>query len=197
MQLQELKQMVWETIDDAPADLTVIRWFDRAQDRLASSVGAKFPRFIANGTFDPNTEPVWDEKWHEALVVFACARYKEAESSLNEVQNFQQQFDTLMSEMSENYQIPIQYRDDRLVQQFIAVSNQVSFVISKLGFDPVYGNLQVFVNGVETTDFTLDADTKMFTINATTVVNADDKITALWQEYYDYDQPPVPWLNSF
>jgi hypothetical protein len=197
MQLQELKSRVWSRVDDAPTDLTVIQWFDDAQNRLASALGAKFPKFITNNKFDPTQEPVWDEKWHEALVVFACARYKEMETSLSEVQNFQMQFEDLKAEMTENYQIPLQYRDDRLVQQFTAIDGQTDFTITKLGYEPVYGDLQVFINGNQTTDFRKKTDgTKGFILGATISLVSGDTVTALWDEHYDYQEAPYPWWGG-
>lgn len=191
MNLAELKAQVWERIDDAPADLTVIKWFENAQNRLASACNAKFPRFIVNNQFNATDSPVFDEKWHEALVVFACARYKEAESSLSEVANFSQQFEELKAEMMENYIAPLQYRDDRLVQQFTATAGQTDFSITKVGYIPEYGNLKVYVNGIETTDFTVSTD-KMFTVNSP-VLNVGDGVTALWEEHYEFAEPPYPW----
>jgi hypothetical protein len=199
MQLQELKQMVWDNVDDAPLDLTVMRWFDRAQARLASAVNASFPKFVTNGVFTPTFEPVFDERWHEALVAFACARYKEQEASLNEVANFQQQFDNILKEMTENYEVPLIYRSDRFTQQFTVTDNTVTtFNITKIGYDPSYGNLKVYINGLETTDFYLASDgTKSFTINPTTPLAVNDAITALWEEHYEFLEPPVPWFGSW
>lgn len=199
MQLQELKAKVWDLIDDAPLDLAVMRWFDMAQNRLASAVGAKFPKFVTNGAFTSTVEPVFDEKWQEALVIFACARYKESEASLSEVANFQQQFEEWMKEFSENYQVPLIYRDDRFCQQFtVSDITATTFTITKIGYDPNYGNLKVFKNGIETTDFSLAADgTKSFTINPTTTLVVGDAITALWEEHYEYGEAPVPWLGAF
>lgn len=196
MNLQELKASVWERVDDAPSDITVIKWFDDAQNRLASACDAKFPRFVSNNQFDPNYTPVWDEKWHEALIVFACARYKESEASISEVNNFQTQFEEIKREMSENYQVPPQYRDDRVSQQFTATAGQTTFTITKLGYDPVYGNLKVYVNGIPTTDYLTPADgSPSFTFNPTTVLNVDDKVTVLWEEHYEYQQAPYGWWS--
>lgn len=199
MQLQELKAMMWDRVDDAPLDLTVMRWFDAAQLRLASAVNAKFPKFVTNGTFTPTVEPVFDEQWHEALVVFACARYKEAEASLNEVANYQQQFDNIVKEMTENYEVPLIYRNDRVSQQFTVTDpTQMTFTITKIGYDPTYGNLKVFINGLETTDFALAWDgTKAFSINATTSLVVNDIVTALWEEHYEFQESPVPWWNNW
>jgi hypothetical protein len=195
MQLQELKARVWSRIDDAPVDLTVIQWFDDAQNRLGSAVGAKFPRFVTNNSFDPTKEPVFDEKWQEALVVFACARYKEAEASLAEVQNFQMQFEDLKGEMTENYEVPPQYRDDRLSQQFTATDGQTDFTITKQGYDPTYGNLKLYINGLPTTDFTLASDGSTG-FSLTTPTTVGDSVTALWEEHYEYQESPYPWWNK-
>ena len=194
MQLQELKQMVWDRVDDNPVDLTVIRWFDSAMSRLASSAKAKFPRFVSSGTFDPTTEPAIPEKWQEALVVFACARYKEGEAALNEVANFDAQFLEILKEFAENYEIPLQYRDDRLSQQFTATAGQIDFTITKQGFDSVYGNLQVFINGTATTYFQLNDNT--FTlVDPQIPLVGGETITALWDEHYDLKEAPYSWWN--
>lgn len=196
MKLQELIQMVWDNVDDAPSNQTVVRQFQAAQNRLASAVEAKFPSFFTNGNFDANTEPVFDDKWHEALALFACAKYKEAESSISEANNFMAQFEELKKEFVENYQVPQQYRDDRLSQQFTVVDGQSTFTITKLGYDPSYGNLKVYVKGIQTTDYTTPADgSPSFTVNPATPLVAGDMITTLWEEHYEYQEPPYSWWN--
>jgi hypothetical protein len=58
----------------------------------------------------------------------------------------------------------------------------------------VYGDLQVFVNGGAITDFTVNKDgTKGFTIGPTVSLVLGDKVTALWDEHYDYQEAPYPW----
>lgn len=197
MRLQDLKLDVWDRVDDVPADTAVVRWFNAAQNRLAASVNAKFPSLIdANGTFNPLVEPVYDEKWQEALVVFACARFKEAESSINEANNFQSQFDELKKEFTENYEVPVQYRDDRNTQQFTASQGQTLFTITKEGFDPVYGDLKVHVNGVESTHFWIRE--KSFEFNAIqNPLVSGDIVTAIWEESYAYQEPPYPWQGAW
>jgi hypothetical protein len=202
MQLQELKQQVWDRIDDAPVDLTVIRWMDSAQRRMASAVGAKFPSFVSNNSFDSTLEPLIPEKWQEALIVFACARYKEGEASLNEVANFDAQFQEIAKEFTENYEVPIRYRDDRVSQQFTATANQTQFIITKIGFDPVYGNLQVFINGAKTSNFQIDSNidpsVQSFTLTvAQPALTGGETITALWEEQYAIQEAPTPWLGAW
>lgn len=201
MNLGELKQMVWDTIDDAPIDLTVVRWMQSGQNRLASAVGAKFPDFVDNNSFDPNFTPVFDSKWHEALAIFACARYKESESSMQEVTNFQNQFDDLKKEFAERYQVPVQYLDSDHSQQFTNAAGVTEFTITKDGFDQNYSNLKVYVNGILQVDWQFTNPTNStstnqnnFTLGGSipTLVSTDI-VTAVWDNQNQLLEAPYPF----
>jgi hypothetical protein len=201
MNLGDLKQMVWDRIDDAPLDLMVIRWMENGQSRLASVVNAVFPPFVTNGQFDPTFTPVFDAKWHEALVIFACARYKESESSMQEVQNFQQQFDDLKKEFAERYQVPVQNMDNDHSQQFTNAAGVTEFTITKDGFDKNYSNLKVYINGKLQVDWTYtnpvsatSTNINNFTLGVSIpTLMATDIVTAVWDNQNQFAEPPYPF----
>lgn len=201
MNLGDLKQMVWDTIDDAPPDITVIKWMQSGQNRLASAIGAKFPDFVTNGTFDPSASPVFDSKWHEALAVFACARYKESESSMQEVTNFQQQFEDLKKEFAERYQVPVQYMDNDYSQQWTNVAGQTTFTITKNGFDQNYSNLKVYINGILQVDWqftspvtSTSTNVNNFTLGGTIpALVSTDIVTAIWDNQNQLLEAPYPF----
>jgi hypothetical protein len=71
----------------------ILGWMNDAQNILAARVGANFPSLInSDGTQSTVTEPVWDSRFHDILVIYACARYRESDEAMNEASYLDGQF---------------------------------------------------------------------------------------------------------
>lgn len=179
--------------EDALDGMIILGWFDEAQNRFALKAGAKFPSFLnPDGTQSSITEPVFDSRYHELLVVFACARYRESDEAIGEAQFLDDKFERLLDEFSTHIVVEPQYKDDTYSQLFSAVADQLSYVITKSNYRDLYSNLQVYVNGVlktEKYDYTVKGNVVTFTI----VPDEGSIISCLWQPSEIYNDKPILW----
>lgn len=187
MNLQEMINAINRRIDDAIATPDAVEWLNEGQNILAIAVGAKFPQLVASNLSDTF---VFDEKYHTIPVLFASARYKEQDSSLQETHNFMNQFEAMRKEFIENYELPPRYRDDRYSQQFVATLGQDTFTITKIDYAPSSGELKVYVNDLPATLSMIGAD-KSFVLSE--ACQEGDAVTAVWEIHSDMQEPPYPW----
>lgn len=208
MTLTELTNAINRRIDDVIPQADAIEYMNAAKNRMGYEVRAKFPDLdTTNVTSFPF---VFDDKWSELLVMFASARFKERDVMLDEARNFMAQFEDGLKYFVEYYEPIIQYKDDAWCQQFTAQTGQSAFVITKVGYDHSSANLKAYVNGLESTDFTIPTqsntpitttlaatnDPRGFVFNPTTTLNAGDQITALWEIHDDLTAPPYTWWKG-
>lgn len=180
MKLTSLARKVNDRLDEV-LDLTMtLGWFDDAQNRLAIAVGAKFPQFLTSDGQQTNVdEPAIPEKYHEALVIYAVARYREMDSSTQEMDMMDSRFDSYLAEFRSHYEIPPMYRDSYLDQHFIvAVEGESTFTITKDSYNPVYTNPKFYVNGVQNNATT---NGMTFTLQGVTT-KVGDTVTATWDD---------------
>lgn len=189
MTLQEMINAINRRIDDIVITPDAVEWLNEGQNIMAIAVGAKFPQLSTSdlsGTF------VFDAKYHGIPVLFACARYKEQDSSLQESNNFMTQFEEFKKEFVENYEVPPRYRDDRHSQQFIAREGEDTFVITKVDYHPSSGDLKVYVNDLPVYPrFIGSGADRSFTLE--TPCQEGDAVTAIWEIHTDMQEPPYPW----
>lgn len=173
--------------EDDLEGLTILGWFDDAQDRIGVRVGARFPRFLnSDGTQSNVTEPVFDTRYHELLVTYACARYRESDEAIGEAQYLDQLFESSLNECATEMLVEPQYQDDENSQQFLIVAGQTSVTVTKPTFTQYYSSLQVFINGIETTNYLINNRL----ITPLQVLNVDDIVSVLWEEAHIYNNPP-------
>lgn len=185
MNLSQMVEAISRRVDDVVNINDAVEWLNSGKNHLAMAVNAKFPDLVStNG----NSQFVFDEMYHEAPVLYACASFKEQDSSLNEVNNFMVKFEQIKQEFVKNYEVPPEYRNDRLSQQFEVINGVNTFTITKDGYNPQFGDLKVYVNNILTNNFLLDGLT--FTVSPAT---DGDKVTAVWEEHTDLIDPPFNW----
>jgi hypothetical protein len=179
--------MVESNVDDVLTSDVVVPWLNAGLNKLAVEVKAVFPQLRNDG--DLEDVPVIDEKYHELLVLYASAMYKGQDSARMEKADYLNQFYTDMANFAENYNPPMQYRDDELVQQYKATAGQTTFTITSDIYNEQYGNLKVYVNSVKTTGFTKSGNT--FTL--TNPASEGDAVTAIWESHAELEQAPYGW----
>lgn len=189
MKQSEMISRINARVDDQVEVISAIEWLNDGKDLLAIAVESVIPNITesSDSTFD------FPERFHLAPVLYACARFKEADGSLQESNNFFAQFDDLKKEFVQTYQVPPKYRDDRLAQNFVAIADQTEFIITKIGFHPSYNRLKVFVNDIPTDKFTQNEN--LFTLSEPCL--EADKVTAVWEEHADIIEPPYAWWRSW
>lgn len=192
MNFQQMYEAINRRVDDVVENEDALEWLNEAQKVMGIAVGAKFPDL----TIDIGSTFVFDERYHHIPVLYACARYKEQDSAINEAMNFHQQFEEQKREFVENYEIPPRYREDRMTQQFIADEGQTVFTITKPGYPTnSYGDLIVYVNDVPVTFSLYSVSSRSFTLLKP--CNEGDHVTAIWEEHFDMVEPPYPWWGAW
>lgn len=187
MTLQEMIDAINRRVDDVVDPTDAVEWLNAGKNRMAMAVGADFPDLTLSNMQESFVFPA---KYHEGPVLYACAKFKENDSSLGEAANFMTQFETILREFMENYEVPPRYRDDRLSQRFTAKKGQTTFTITKPGYEPRFGDLKVFVNDIQV-DVEIVPGSKSFTV--LTELNDGDIVTAVWEEHWDLNEPPYNW----
>ena len=183
-------------VDDVVDTTTAIRWLNAGQNQMAVEARALFTQLSENnltGTFD------FPEKYHEIPVLYASAMYQSSESSIGEKNSYLAQFQEGLKAFTENYDVPIELRDDSNTQHFTkATGDNNMYTITKRGYSD-RSNLKVFINGIQNEYFTLN--NKSFIIQYDTVTNPEPangvKITATWEDRPDLQDPPYPWMKAW
>jgi hypothetical protein len=184
-------------VDDVVDVETAVRWLNAGQNQMAVEARATFTQLVstnANGTFD------FPEKFHEIPVLYASAMYQSSESSIGEKNSYLVQFQDGLKSFIENYDIPMEFRDDTNTQQFTKTStDNNTYTITKRGYlDGYKSNLKVYINNVETTLFTIND--KSFTLTQIVGVQVpveNDKITAVWEDRPEMQEPPYTWWKAW
>lgn len=194
MKVQALIKAVQDRLqEDTLEGLIILGWFDEAQNRLGIRTGGNFPRFLnPDGTQSTVDEPVFDDRYHELLIIYACARYRESDEAIGEAQYLDSIFETILSECVNTIQIIPMYQDTAYSQQFIATTGQTDFVITKPNFSPRYNELRIYVNNVLKStpkDYRMD----MNTIRITSGLVEGDRVSALWEDADLLNDPPQTW----
>jgi hypothetical protein len=186
MNLQQMIDAINRRVDDVVDSKDAAEWLNSGKNQMAIAVGAKFPDLDSSnlsGTF------VFDDQFHEAPVLYACASFKEQDSALSEVGNFMTKFENLKKEFVRSYVVPPRYRNDRLSQQFIATAGQTSFIVTKDGYDPAMGDAKVYVNDQLVSSSIGTGNELILTVAA----SLNDCVTVVWEEHTDLIDPPFNW----
>ena len=197
MILSEMIAMLNANVDDVVDNVTATRWLNAGQNQMAVEARAVFTQLDAtdtNGTFD------FPEKYHETPVLYACAMYQSSESSVGEKNSYLVQFQDSLKSFIENYDIPMSQRDDTNTQQFVKTALDANtYTITKRGYvDGYKSNLKVYRNNIETTLFTITD--KSFTLTNLTGIQepqVGDKITAVWEDRPEMNEPPYTWWKAW
>lgn len=187
MTLDELRGVIQGTVEENPSLTNTIRWVNTMISTINLEMDISVPHlsFTAAGG---ESLPLPNE--YSALFInFCCAKSKEFDGSIGDASYYMNEFKELKKEFISTYQVPVYYRNDRLVQQFVASQDQTVFTVTKEGYEPKYGDLKVFINGVRETDPIINDDNTF----ETSARSAGDKVTALWEEHTDMVEPPYMW----
>jgi hypothetical protein len=180
---------VQRRVDDSPSAANVVEWINAGVSIMAMRVNAVFPKL---SPIDSNSTLPFDDKWSEIPVLYACARFKQADLMGGDSQMYMQQFEVLLKEFVMRYEVPPQYKDDPNTEQFIAITDQVNFEITKESFSSKNGDLVVYKNNrklVKDTDF--EVTETGFTVVVPSLVG--DFYTAVWEYHEDMQEPPYSW----
>jgi hypothetical protein len=183
-------------VDDVVDTPTATRWLNAGQNKMAIEARAVFTQLDATNstsTFD------FPEKYHEIPVLYACAMFQASESSVGEKNSYLSQFEDALRGFIENYDIPMEFRDDSNTQHFTkAAGDNNTYTITKRGYSE-QANLKIYINGIQNEYFTMSG--KTFTMVYNVVTNPEPsngvKITATWEDRPELIEPPYTWWKAW
>jgi nitrate/nitrite-specific signal transduction histidine kinase len=191
-----LISLINANVDDVVDTTVATSWLNAGQNQMATEARASFTQLDstnANSTFD------FPEKYHEIPVLYACAMFMASESSVGEKESYLTQFRNGLNSFIENYDIPVEFRDDSNTQQFTkSAGDNNTYVVTKRGYSES-SNLRIYINGIQNEYFVLQG--KSFVIQYNVITNPEPangaKITAMWEDRPDLQEPPYPWMKAW
>jgi hypothetical protein len=175
--------------DQSIDDIAVSRWISNGIDRINTTLNAHFPSSLS-GT----DVPAFDERYHECLIIFGVAKYRESDSSYGDADYFMNQFNNLLMSMQRDMEVPPAFRKDRDTQQIVVTD--VTTMVYDLGmpYGSYFDYINVYKNNVllKSTDYRVSSISKqLILINVSLLIN--DKITIVFENNSDLNAPPYQW----
>lgn len=180
--------------DQSIANSDITGWVDDAINRINVSLRTNFPTTGGNTT---TLVPAFDARFHEALVLFAVAKYRESDSDYQAGQYFLNLFDDMQRVMQRDMYVPPRYRMDGTIQQ-ITVTNASTMVYTlTMPQGSYYDDIQVYQNDnvIDPMNYIINQFNKTITFkNVTFAVN--DIITIDYELNSVLNQPPYEWWGN-
>lgn len=175
--------------DQSIDDIAVSRWIANGIDRINVALNTTFPSSLSG-----SNSPAFDERYHESLIIFGVAKYRESDSSYSDAQYFMQQFNDMLMTMQRDMEILPAFRKDKDVQQ-IVVTNATTMVYDlSMPYGSYFDYISVYKNNVlvESTTYRINSSTKKISLVGVTLT-IGDKITIVFENNSDLNAPPYAW----
>lgn len=197
MQLSEIRAYVKDLAEQdlSITDPQINRWLDSAIDRINTALESAIPKVTGKAE---TYVPEFDERYHEALVIFANAKYRESDADFNSAGYFMNTFNDMLMDMQRDITIPPSFRRDKDVQQ-IVVTNDTTMVYNlSIPSGSYYDYITVYHNDVELPQGNYSMNGRLKTLTLTGVTLAvDDTITVVFNNKSDLNQPPYSWWQGW
>lgn len=175
------------------ADIT--RWLDAAISKINQACQCNISLASANSL---GVVPEFDERYHDALVLFGVARYRESDADYQGAMYFMNQFDSMLRDMQRDMYIPYTQRVDYNVFAF-NYDEEVPTWDLKLPTSAYYGIINVYlVRGgnylyetlVDPKHYTIDASNNTITFKPTLGLTVDDRIAVSYEANSAFENAP-------
>jgi hypothetical protein len=180
--------------DQSIAASDITGWVDDAIQRINIALRTNFPTTGGNTT---TLVPAFDPRFHEALVLFAVAKYRESDSDYQAGQYFTSLFDDMCKTMQRDMEIPPQYKMDGTIQQITVTDTTTMVYTLKMPYGSYFDNINVYQNNnlVDPLNYTINQRLKQIIFkNITFAVN--DLITIDYELNSALNQPPYEWWEN-
>lgn len=174
------------------SDITI--WVDNAINRINQALKTNIP--LTSGK--PTTYvPEFDIRFHEALVLFAVAKYRESDSDYNSAQYFLQTFNEMVNVMQRDMTISPSMRVDDNVQQIVVANASTLTYNLIMDYGSYFDTLTIYQNDVvvDSKYYSINMDKRQLTFKGITLTVAD-KITVLFENNSDLSNPPYQWWGQ-
>ena len=177
--------------DQSISQNDIVSWVDMAIDRINQALQANIPHVKGKQT---TYVPEFDSRYHEALVMFAVAKYYEADSAYNNAQYFMQQFENMVMSMQRDMEIKPSMRADYNVQQIVVTDPSVSAYTLNMPYGSYFDAISVYQNDVlvDPKNYYLNLYNKQIVFTGITL-SENDKITIVFENNSDMNNPPYSW----
>lgn len=190
MDLATMIRMVNFNVDDVIDNQDIVDLLNRAKDRMAAEVGARFPDIELTG--DLSDTFAFDEEYHELPVLYASAMVKAMDSSIVEKESFMSQFLDGLRLFAAKYTPPVQYWHRDNCEQFDAEEGQTVFVVTKPHYKPTKRRfISVYINGIPTDNFSYHG--REFVLSDD--IKEGDRITIVWEADSVYTNRPAYYVG--
>lgn len=179
--------------DQSITDTSVIAWTNMAINRINVAVKANIPLVSDVGAITP----AFDVRYHEALVLFCVAKYREGDSAYSDAGYFMNQFNEMLNEMQRDMEILPSMKLDNEYQQITVTDGTITSYPLSMPYGSYFDVVDVFKNDklLNTSDYRILLQTRMITVTGTPLVK-DDKITVHYQNNSDLNNPPYGWWGN-
>lgn len=176
--------------DQSIDDVVMSKWISQGIDRINVAMKSNIPTSLSG-----SQEPLFDKRFHEAIVLFAVSKYRAADASYNDADYFMNQFEQMVQTMQRDMNILPSLMADDQHQQITAVADTYTYSLT-LPDGSYYDVIEVYVNDVlkvYRTDYTINMTTKLLAFTGNTTFVDGDKITVKYENNSDLNNPPYGW----
>ena len=190
MQYSEIKTQVRSLAEQdlSIQDADILAWVNQAINRINVDLNAAYKKLTGTDA----EVPAFDERFHESLIVFANAKYRESDADFNSASYFIAQFNDMIRKMQREMVVPVQFSKDPSLQQ-IDVTNATTMVYSiTTPPEDYYSTISIYLNGaiLDPSTYTISYDGKTLTLLNVTL-QVGDRVTVKSEE--SYNKPHVWW----
>lgn len=175
--------------DQSIDDVAMTSWVAQGINRINVALNSNFP-----SSLEGTASPAFDPRYHEALVLFGVAKYRESDSDYNAATYLLNQFDTMLLTMQRDMVVPPSYKLDYNYQQ-IVVTDATTFVYNlDIPYGSYFDEIKVYVNDriLNSSQYRINQSAKIITFIGVTLT-VDDKLTIQYENNSDLNAPPYGW----
>lgn len=180
--------------DQSINDTDITDWMDDAIGRVNRELKTNYAK--ATGQAD-TWQPEFDENYHEVILMFAQARYRESDADYQSAQYWDTKVNDIVMNMQRDMKILPSFRADNEVQQIVITDPTNATYNLTMDFGSYFDVLEVYQNDslVDPSYYKVVLNSK--TITFTQTLEYNDKITIVFQENSDLNNPPYQWWGSW
>ena len=175
--------------DQSIPQADIITWIDQGINRINTAMQANIPLVTGLPT---TTVPAFDPRFHESLVLFCVAKYRESDSAYNDAQYFMGQFGDMVLTMQRDMELLPSTEMGYDWLQLVATTSKYIYDLS-IPSGSYYDNIEVYVKDVKITKYTVSPTAKTLNISPTVTLTTGDKITVHFENNSDLNSPPYQW----
>lgn len=180
--------------DQSIANADITGWVDDAIGRINQAMKSNIPTTAGNTT---SLVPAFDVRFHEALVIFAVAKYRESDADFQSAQYFSMQFDDMVRTMQRDMTLLPSVRVDDQIQQIIVTNASVFTYNLIMDYGSYFDYVSVYKNDilVDPLNYSTSLQKRQITFKGITLA-VNDKITILFENNSDLNNPPYQWWGE-